>query len=103
MSDEVSRRIFENPKFQELANRRSKFAWTLSVIVLVVYYSFVLVVGFAPEVLGTPLGEGKTLTVGIPIGAAIIVFAWLMTGVYTRRANNEFDAINNEILEEHKQ
>ncbi len=102
MSEEVYSRIHANPKFQELTRRRSRFAWTLSVIMLVVYYTFILVVGFAPEVLGTPLGEGKTLTVGVPLGAAIIVFAWLMTGVYIRRANKEFDALNEEILEESK-
>ena len=103
MSEDVYQRIFDSPKFKELTRRRSRFAWTLSVIVLVVYYSFVLVVGFAPQVLGTPIAEGMTLTLGVPIGAAIIVFAWLMTGVYIRRANKDFDAINDEILEENKQ
>jgi uncharacterized membrane protein (DUF485 family) len=102
MSEEVYGRIYDNPKFQELTRRRSRFAWTLSAIVLTVYYSFILVVGFVPEILGTPLGEGKTLTIGVPVGAAIIVFAWLTTGIYMRRANNEFDAINEEILEEAK-
>ena len=103
MAEEVYDRILKSSKFQELTRRRSKFAWTLSAIVLVVYYGFILVVGFAPGVLGTPIAAGKTLTVGIPIGACIIIMAWLLTGVYIRRANKEFDAINDQILEESKQ
>ena len=102
MSEDVYARILNSSKFQDLTRRRSKFAWTLSVIVLVVYYSFILVVGFAPDVLGTPIADGKTLTIGIPLGAGIIIMSWLLTGVYIRRANKEFDAINDQILEENK-
>jgi len=100
MSEDIHDRIFSSSKFQELTARRSKFAWTLSAIVLVVYYSFVLIVGFAPGLLGTPLAEGMTTTVGVPLGVAIIVLAWVLTGVYVHRANTVFDKINEEILEE---
>ena len=100
MSQEISRRIHDNPKFKELAVRRSRFAWTLSAIVLVVYYCFILVVGFAPEWLGTPLAEGMTVTIGIPVGAAIIVLAWILTGVYVHKANTDFDRVNEELMKD---
>ena len=99
MSEETYENIYKNPKFKELTRKRSRFAWILSLMILVVYYSFVLVVGFAPEWLATPLQEGMTTTVGVPVGVAIIVFAWILTGVYIRRANKDFDRMNDEILD----
>ena len=102
MSQENYERIHNNPKFKELTRQRSRFAWTLSAMILVVYYSFILVVGFAPELLAIPLAEGMTTTIGVPVGVGIVVFSWLLTGIYIRRANNHFDHINNQILEEHK-
>ena len=38
--------------------------------------------------------------VGVPIGAAIIIGSWLLTGWFVNRSNGEFDAINNEIVRE---
>ena len=102
MSQANYQRIHSNPKFRELTRQRSRFAWTLSAMILCVYYSFILVVGFAPEWLAIPLADGMTTTVGVPVGVAIVVFSWLLTGIYIRRANNDFDRLNDEILEEHK-
>ena len=91
MSQLIYARVRQNPKYQTLVKRRGRLAVTLSAIVLVTYYSFMMVVAFAPGILGKPLGEGMTLSVGIPIGAAIIVISWLLTGVYSYFANGPFD------------
>lgn len=93
-------RIRTNPRFEQLIARRSRFAWLLAAIVLVVYYGFMAVVAFQPDLLRAPLGEGMVTTLGVPVGVAIIVGSWLLAGVYVRRANKEFDAINEEILRE---
>ncbi len=100
MSEQLYERIKQDPNYVKLSQTRAKFASTLSIMVLVVYYGFVLVVGFAPEFLAQPMSEGSTLSIGVPIGASILVFAWVMTGIYARRANNEFDPINQKILED---
>jgi uncharacterized membrane protein (DUF485 family) len=34
MSSEVYERIRRNPKFEELVNKRGRFAWTLTAVVL---------------------------------------------------------------------
>jgi uncharacterized membrane protein (DUF485 family) len=99
MEDQAYARVRSHPKFAELVERRSRYAWTLSIIMLVIYYGFVLVVAFAPGLLGVPLAEGAVTTVGIPVGILIIVAAFVLTGLYVRRANSEFDALNQEILE----
>lgn len=102
MGQESVERILANPRFQELVAKRSRFAWTLSAIILAVFYGFILVVAFNPQILAVPLGEGWTLTVGVPIGAGIIVLSFLLTWVYVVRANGEFERLNNEVLEELK-
>lgn len=100
MSSSVSEKVRANPRFQELASKRSRFAWLLSIIVLGTYYSFMMIVAFKPDLVRTPLGEGWALSIGVPIGAIIIIGAWLLTGLYIRRANGEFEAMTQDILKE---
>jgi uncharacterized membrane protein (DUF485 family) len=100
MSTSTYERVRGNPKFQVLVKRRGRLAVTLSAVVLVAYYSFMMVVAFAPDLLRIPLGEGSALTVGVPVGAAIIVVSWLLTGVYSHFANGPFDDLNNDIVRE---
>ena len=92
--------IRNNPKFRQLVQSRSRLAWSLSALVFGSYSLFMLTVAFAPQLLHRPLGETSLLTVGIPVGAAIIVFSWLLTGWYVRSANTRFDALSAQILEE---
>ncbi len=103
MSTSTYQRIRENPKFQELVARRGRFAALLSAIVLVGYYGFMMVVAFNPGLLHRPLAEGSVLTVGMPVGAAIIIVSWILTGLYVRRANSDFDRINAQVLREAEQ
>ncbi len=100
MGQESVDRILANPRFQELVAKRSRFAWTLSAIILVVFYGFILVVAFNPQVLAVPLGADWTLTIGVPVGAGIIVLSFLLTAIYVVRANGEFERLNREVLEE---
>jgi len=103
MSNPIYDRVRENPKFQVLVKRRGRLALLLSAVVLVAYYSFMMVVAFAPDLLRAPLGEGDALTVGVPVGVAIIVVSWLLTGVYSHFANGPFDALNKDIVRESHQ
>jgi uncharacterized membrane protein (DUF485 family) len=36
----------------------------------------------------------------VPIGVAVIVLSWVLTGVYVFRANTAFDELNQQILSE---
>ncbi len=97
MNNEQVQAIKNNPKYQKLVSTRSKFAWTLTIIMLVVYYAFILLIAFSPETLGARVSPDAMMTVGIPVGIAIIVFAFILTGIYTRRANSEFDGLLNDL------
>lgn len=85
-----------NPKYKELVTKRTGFAWKLSIIMLIVYYAFIMTIAFSPETLGTKMGDG-VITIGIPIGIAIIFISFILAGIYVRRANGEFDDLTNEI------
>ncbi|MFT7824152.1 MAG: DUF485 domain-containing protein [Sulfurimonas sp.] len=99
MTQEQVQKIQNNPNYQELVSKRGRFGWTLTIIMLIVYYAFILLIAFSPETLGASLSGGMT-TVGIPVGIAIIVFAFAMTGIYVKRANGEFDDLLNEVKKE---
>jgi uncharacterized membrane protein (DUF485 family) len=100
MSTAMYERMRSNPKFQTLVTTRGRFAWTLAITVLAIFYGFVMLVAFQPELLGRPVMEGSALTVGILFGLFMFVFFWLLTAVYVRRANGEFDSVTEEIVKE---
>jgi cation/acetate symporter len=93
-------RMRANPKFRELVARRSRFAWSLAAIVLVLFYGFVLTVAFNPLALGQPFFSGGRLTVGVLAELFMFIFFWVLIALYVRRANTEFDALTQEIVKE---
>jgi uncharacterized membrane protein (DUF485 family) len=99
MIDPMVARIEANPKYHELKRKRSSFGWLLTVMMLLVYYGYVGLIAFDKELLAKPLGAGVT-TLGIPIGLGVIVFTVLITGLYVRRANSEYDRLTAEILKD---
>lgn len=100
MNKELVDRIKNNPKYTELITKRSSFAAKLAIFVLVIYYGFVLVIAFNKEFFATKIGDG-VMTIGWPIGAAIILIAFITTLIYVIRANGEFEdlemAIKNDV------
>lgn len=102
MDQDVVDRILANPRFQELTEKRSRFAWTLLGVLMVMFYGYVLVVAFAPALLATPIAPGMTLSIGFPIGAGIIITSWVLTAIYVSRANGEFEDLTRAVLEELK-
>lgn len=99
MTKETVERIKNNPDYQKLVSERSRFAWILTIIMLVVYYAFIMVIAFDPSLLGARIGSG-VITVGIPIGIAIIIIAFILAGVYVKRANGEFDKLTQQVRDE---
>jgi uncharacterized membrane protein (DUF485 family) len=99
MAVDENDRIINNPKFQELVRERSSFAWTLSIVMLVIYYGFILLVAFGKGFLATKIGGGVT-SIGIIIGLGVIISAFVLTGIYTQRANSRFDELTENLTRE---
>lgn len=102
MSQDTYRRIRENPKFQEFVSKRNKFSIIMSVLMIIAYYGYILLIAFDKPFLATKLSAGAVTSIGIPIGLGVILFTILITWIYVRRANTEFDAEADAIIKEGK-
>jgi uncharacterized membrane protein (DUF485 family) len=96
MQDDLISRVISNPKYQELKAKRSSFGWMLTWAMMVVYYGFILLVAFNKEFLSQKLGTG-VMTIGVPLGFGVIIFTIVITAIYVRRANSEFDDLTAAI------
>jgi uncharacterized membrane protein (DUF485 family) len=91
--------IRQNPDFIQLVRRKQNLYWSLSLIMLVIYFGFVLLVAFSPSTLGQSLSGGVT-SVGMLVGVVIVVLAFALTGFYVYRANNVIDPLNEKLKQE---
>ena len=99
MKDDLGDRIRANPKYQELVSKRNSYSWVMTILMLLVYYGYIVLVAFNKEFLAQKTGAGVT-SYGIPIGVGVIVFTIIITGIYIRRANTEFDALKEQVIKE---
>src|SRR4051812_17465458 len=87
--DRTRREVLESIEFHRLVAGRWRVSLALTAALFVAYYGFILLVATNKPLLATRLGE--TVTLGIPLGAAIIVLAWLLTAAYVVWANRRYD------------
>ena len=99
MSDPTVDKIQTHPKYLELRKKRNSFGWGLTLLMMVVYYGYIALIAFNKPFLAQPIGAGVT-SVGIPIGMGVIIFTIVITAIYVRRANNEFDDLTTAILKD---
>jgi uncharacterized membrane protein (DUF485 family) len=76
-------------RLQDLARARTRVALLLTSAVVLLYFGFIGAVAFARPVLGWLLAPG--LSLGIVLGAGVIVVSWLLTWIYVRWANSRYD------------
>ena len=100
MSNPLYEHIKRDPRYAELIQQRGRFATMLALMVIGVFFSFVLLVAFVPSAIAVRLFDGSTLTVGVALGFFQFVFFCLLTWVYVRRANGEFDTLNEQIIQD---
>ena len=86
-------------KLHAVAARRWRIAIWLSIFMLAIYYGFILLVAFDKPLLGSILASAPTstsmsnpgLSLGILLGALVIVSAWVLTAIYVFWANTKYD------------
>ena len=69
---------------------RRRVATVLTAATVALYFGFILLIAFNKPLLGRLLAPG--LSLGIVLGALVIVGAWLLTWIYVRWANVHYDA-----------
>ena len=77
-------------RLRELGALRWKYAIGLTIGMICVYFGFILLIAFDKPLMATLLAPG--LSLGILLGALVIVAAWLLTWVYVRWANSHYDS-----------
>lgn len=78
-----------------LARRRWRVALSLTSAMVVIYFGFILLIAFQRPLMGRLLTEG--LSLGILLGALVIVAAWILTLIYVRWANQSYDPELNRL------
>ena len=97
--DPMVARVEANPKYHELRKKRNSFGWSMTALMMVVYYGYIALIAFNKPFLAQPIGSGVT-SLGIPIAIGVIIFTIVITGIYVSRANGEYDRLTAEILKE---
>ena len=69
---------------------RWRVAVTLTACMMAGYFGFILLVAFNKPLLGRRVATG--LSLGMLMGASVILLAWVLTWVYVRWANRHYDA-----------
>lgn len=72
-----------------LAIKRWRIAATLTLLMVCVYFGFIALVAYRPALLAKQVQDG--LSIGIILGALVIVAAWVLTYTYVRWANQVYD------------
>ena len=73
----------------DLARRRWRVAIALTIAMVFLYFGFIALIAFNKPLLARKVGEG--LSLGILLGALVIVASWLLTWAYVHWANTRYD------------
>ena len=95
--DERLHRIAGDQRYQALVRLRGRISWSLSIVMVTIFFGYMLLVAFAKTLLATPIGT-MTTTIGIPIGLFVILSAIGLTAAYVAFANRRFDADTAALL-----
>ena len=77
-------------QLRALDTARWRIAVALTAAMMVLYFGFILLVAYAKPMLGRLIAPG--LSLGILLGAGVIVAAWVLIWIYVRWANTHYDA-----------
>jgi uncharacterized membrane protein (DUF485 family) len=86
----TSHEVGARHEIARLSAARWRVAIVLTAAMMVIYFGFILLVAYNKPLLAHQILPG--LSVGILIGALVIVMSWLLIGVYARWANRHYDA-----------
>jgi uncharacterized membrane protein (DUF485 family) len=81
--------LLDSPEFHRLVARRWRVSLVLTALLFGLYYGYIVLIASNRALLSRRIGEVTTL--GIPLGAAVIIGAWLLTATYVWWANRHYD------------
>jgi uncharacterized membrane protein (DUF485 family) len=87
--------IDQDPRFQQLHSKKTRFLWGLMVFSIVYYFLLPIGAGYFPQLF--QIKVWGPINVGILFALSEFIVAWGIAWIYARRANTEFDAMSVEI------
>jgi uncharacterized membrane protein (DUF485 family) len=81
--------LLDSPEFRRLVVTRWRVSLALTVVLCVMYYGYVLLIATNKALLARRVGD--VVTLGIPLGVAVILGAWVLTAIYVIWANRRYD------------
>jgi uncharacterized membrane protein (DUF485 family) len=88
--------IDTNPKFQALHRKKTFFLWGLMVFSIIYYFMLPIGAAYYQDLFKTKVWG--VINVGILFALSEFVVAWAIAFVYSKKANAEFDAMAQEII-----
>lgn len=85
----TAKELLDSDDFRGLVIRRWRLSLLLTLALFVLYYGYILLVAIDREFLATRVGDAATL--GIVLGAAVIILSWVLTAAYVIWANRRYD------------
>ena len=87
--DKAHKDLLASAEFRHMLARRWRVSLVLTALLFVLYYGYIVLIAVNREFLSVKIGDVTTL--GIPLGAAVIVGAWALTAAYVVWANRHYD------------
>lgn len=100
-NENIEVEIIQNTQFKNMVKARNRFAMFLSFSVLLMYFIFIGIARFYPQILAQTLGD-RVMPIGMPIAALVIILSWLITGIYIYITNQYFDRIKAKLKQEYQ-
>ncbi|MFW2177687.1 MULTISPECIES: DUF485 domain-containing protein [unclassified Moraxella] len=100
MDESQVQRIMNNPNFKQMAQKKGSIGMIFTVITLIVWFSYLLLVGMNPAMFAAPMFEGSMTTVGFYVGVGIMIFVVIITAIYVSKANGEFDNLTRKVIDD---
>ena len=95
---DLTRRVASDAGFKALVRERFALRLILSAIVILTYFSFILLVAFSPSSLAAPVTANSVVSVGITLGVGLILLSVVLTAIYVWRANQRFEMLTQQVL-----
>jgi uncharacterized membrane protein (DUF485 family) len=86
--EEARKRLLGSTEFRQLIVRRWRISLLLTAALFVLYYGYILLIALNKSIVLARIG---TTPLGIPLGAAVILGAWVLTAIYIVWANRHYD------------
>jgi uncharacterized membrane protein (DUF485 family) len=83
--------LLDDPDFKDLVARKNTISVNLTIATLIIYYGFIFLIAFKRNMFASKIAGNVTF--GIVLGIGVIIACFVLTGVYVRWANRNYDAM----------